>query len=165
MLDTNICIYLRQNRPPEVTARFRQMQHGDAVLSVITYGELLSRAEGSQQRTRALESIARLVSLLSVLPLPEEAAAVYGEIRAALEAHGEMIGGNDLWIAAHAKSAGLTSQTMSANSIAAQASSSRTGPALIRDRWKRVARLQRCTPFQRGDNSVGEMFSLERGVK
>jgi predicted nucleic acid-binding protein len=25
MLDTNICIYLRQNRPPEVTTRFRQM--------------------------------------------------------------------------------------------------------------------------------------------
>ncbi|PYT70245.1 MAG: VapC toxin family PIN domain ribonuclease, partial [Acidobacteria bacterium] len=49
MLDTNICIYLRRNRPPEVTARFRQMQHGDAVLSVITYGELLYGAERSQQ--------------------------------------------------------------------------------------------------------------------
>jgi tRNA(fMet)-specific endonuclease VapC len=40
--------------------------------------------------------------------LPGEAAAAYGEIRAALEARGEMIRGNDLWIAAHAKSAGLT---------------------------------------------------------
>lgn len=108
MLDTNICIYLRQNRPPEVTARFRQMHHGDAVLSVITYGELLYGAERSQQRSDALESLARLVSLLPVVPLPEEAAAAYGEIRAALEAHGKMIGGNDLWIAAHAKSAGLT---------------------------------------------------------
>ena len=107
MLDTNICIYLRQNRPPEVIARFRQMQHGDAALSVITYGELLYGAERSQQRTQALESLARLVSLLSVLPLPGEAAAAYSEIRAALEARGEMIGGNDLWIAAHAKSAGV----------------------------------------------------------
>ena len=107
MLDTNICIYLRQNRPPEVIARFRQMQHGDAALSVITYGELLYGAERSQQRTQALESLARLVSLLSVLPLPGEAAAAYGEIRAVLEARGEMIGGNDLWIAAHAKSAGV----------------------------------------------------------
>jgi tRNA(fMet)-specific endonuclease VapC len=108
MLDTNMCIYLRQDRPPEVTTRFRQMQHGDAVLSVITYGELLYGAEGSQQRTRALESLARLVSLLPVLPLSEEAASAYGEIRATLENRGEMIGGNDLWIAAHAKSAGLT---------------------------------------------------------
>jgi tRNA(fMet)-specific endonuclease VapC len=108
MLDTNICIYLRQNRPPKVTARFRQMQHGDAVLSVITYGELLYGAARSQQRSQALESLARLVSLLPVLPLPGEAAAVYGEIRATLEGHGERIGGNDLWIAAHAKSTGLT---------------------------------------------------------
>jgi tRNA(fMet)-specific endonuclease VapC len=108
MLDTNICIYLRQNRPPEVTARFRQMQHGDAVLSVITYGELLYGAERSQQRSHALESLSRLISLLPVLPLPGEAAAFYGEIRAALEVRGERIGGNDLWIAAHAKSAGLT---------------------------------------------------------
>jgi tRNA(fMet)-specific endonuclease VapC len=108
MLDTNICIYLRQNRPPEVTARFRRMQHGDAVLSVITYGELLYGAERSQHRTHALESLSRLASLLSVLPLPGDAAGAYGEIRAVLEAHGEMIGGNDLWIAAHAKSLGVT---------------------------------------------------------
>jgi predicted nucleic acid-binding protein len=39
---------------------------------------------------------------------PGEAATAYGEMRAALEARGEMIGGNDLWIAAHANSAGLT---------------------------------------------------------
>jgi tRNA(fMet)-specific endonuclease VapC len=108
MLDTNMCIYLRQNRPPEVTTRFRQMQHGDAVLSVITYGELLCGAERSQQRRKALDSLARLVSLLPVLPLPEEAASAFGEIRATLEKRGQMIGGNDLWIAAHAKSAELT---------------------------------------------------------
>jgi tRNA(fMet)-specific endonuclease VapC len=47
------------------------------------------------------------LSLLPVVPLPEEAATAYGEIRAALEEHSEMIGSNDLCIAAHAKSAGL----------------------------------------------------------
>lgn len=45
MLDTDICIYLQQHRPPEITARFRQVQHGYAVLSVITYGELLNGGE------------------------------------------------------------------------------------------------------------------------
>jgi len=107
LLDTNICIYLRQNRPPKVTERFRQMQHGEAALSVITYGELLYGAERSQQRARALESVTRLVSLLPVLSMPEEAASTYGEIRATLEMQGQLIGGNDLWIAAHAKSSGL----------------------------------------------------------
>src|SRR5258708_27074427 len=84
------------------------MQNGDAVISVITYGELYYGGERSKQRTHALESLGRLVSLLPVIPLPGEAATAYGEIRAALEARGEMIGGKDLWIAAHAKSAGLT---------------------------------------------------------
>jgi hypothetical protein len=50
MLDTNICIYLGQNRPPELTRRFHQMQHGDAVTSVITHGELHCGVERSQQR-------------------------------------------------------------------------------------------------------------------
>jgi tRNA(fMet)-specific endonuclease VapC len=97
LLDTNICIYLRQNRPPEVTARFRRLQHGE-----LRYG-----AERSQRRTAALEALASLVSLLPVLALPEEAGAAYGEIRAALQSRGQMIGNNDLWIAAHAKSANL----------------------------------------------------------
>jgi tRNA(fMet)-specific endonuclease VapC len=43
-----------------------------------------------------------------VMQLPLEAGQFYGEIRAALEARGEVIGNNDLWIAAHAKAAGLT---------------------------------------------------------
>jgi tRNA(fMet)-specific endonuclease VapC len=75
---------------------------------VITYGALHYGAARSQQRAHALESLGRPASLLPVVLLPGEAATAYGEIRAASEARGEMIGGNDLWIAAHAKSAGLT---------------------------------------------------------
>ena len=45
--------------------------------------------------------------MLPVLGLPETAAEAYGTIRAELERQGQMIGNNDLWIAAHAKSAGL----------------------------------------------------------
>lgn len=108
MLDTNICIYLRQNRPPQVNARFKEMSHGDAVISVVTYGELLYGAQRSRQRSQALETLERLVSFLPVLPLSAEAAHAYGEIRAGLATGGQMIGGNDLWIAAHSKSAGLT---------------------------------------------------------
>jgi tRNA(fMet)-specific endonuclease VapC len=45
--------------------------------------------------------------LLPVLKLPSRAGEFYGSIRAALAARGDMIGNNDLWIAAHAKAAGL----------------------------------------------------------
>lgn len=107
LLDTNICIYIRQQRPPEVLARFAKLKSGEAVISVVTYGELLYGAAKSRHRQIATAKLAELVSYLPVLPLPETAASEYGELRAALEANGEMIGGNDLWIAAHAKAAGL----------------------------------------------------------
>ena len=53
----------------------------------------------------------RLVALLPVLPLPQAAGDAYGSIRADLERRGEVIGNNDLWIAAHALAAGLTLAT------------------------------------------------------
>ena len=108
LLDTNICIYIRQKRPDEVLRRFRKLRPGEAVLSVITYGELLYRAAKSQQRVVALQRLRELVNLLPALSLPETAAEAYGTIRAELEAKGEMIGNNDLWIAAHAAATGLT---------------------------------------------------------
>ncbi len=108
LLDTNICIYIRQKRPDEVLRRFRKLRPGEAVLSVITYGELLYGVAKSQQRVAALERLRELVNLLPALSLPETAAEAYGTIRAGLEAKGEMIGNNDLWIAAHAVASGLT---------------------------------------------------------
>jgi tRNA(fMet)-specific endonuclease VapC len=108
LLDTNICIYIRQKRPAEVLKRFERLSVGDAVLSVITYGELRYGAEKSQRRVTALRQLAELTELLPLLPLNEAVGAAYGEIRAALEAKGEIIGNNDLWIAAHAKANSLT---------------------------------------------------------
>jgi len=88
--------------------RFRKLRPGEAVLSVITYGELLYGAAKSQQRLIALERLQELISLLPALALPETAGEVYGRIRAELESKGEVIGNNDLWIASHAVAAGLT---------------------------------------------------------
>lgn len=45
---------------------------------------------------------------MEVLDLPDEAADHHADIRAELRARGEMIGANDLFIAAHARSLGLT---------------------------------------------------------
>jgi tRNA(fMet)-specific endonuclease VapC len=107
LLDTNICIYIRQKRPPEVLARFEKLGPGEAALATITYRELLYGAAKSQSWQLAMAHLAELASFLPVLPVPEEATLEYGEIRAMLESKGETIGGNDLWIAAHAKAAGL----------------------------------------------------------
>lgn len=108
LLDTNILIYIRQRRPPSVLERFARLTPGDACLSTITYGELLYGVTKSRERTRAETTLKALIELLPVLPLPVDAGAAYGDIRAALEAKGQKIGNNDLWIAAHARAEGLT---------------------------------------------------------
>jgi len=108
LLDTNICIYIRQRKPEEVLRRFRKLRPGEAALSVITYGELVYGAAKSAHRLAAFERLHELVQWLPALALPETAAEAYGTIRAALAAKGEMIGNNDLWIAAHALAAKFT---------------------------------------------------------
>ena len=107
MLDTNICIYIRRKRPANLLQRFQTLQPGDAIISVITYGELRYGAEKSEERARALAILNDLLTLIPAQPLPTDAAANYGEIRRDLERRGLTIGNNDLWIAAHARAAGL----------------------------------------------------------
>ena len=52
--------------------------------------------------------VEEFASLLEVLPYTARAAVHYGTIRSALEKAGRTIGVNDLHIAAHARSEGLT---------------------------------------------------------
>jgi tRNA(fMet)-specific endonuclease VapC len=108
LLDANIVIYIRQKRPEAVLRRFGRLRPGEAGISVIAYGELLSGAMKSSRRESGLELLRELSTLLPPLPMPEKAAEMYGFIRTDLESRGEMIGNNDLWIAAHALASGLT---------------------------------------------------------
>ena len=107
LLDTNICIYIARHRPPEVLARFRKLKPGEALISVITWGELHYGAGKSEQRDKAMRVLEEFSALVPVAPLSETVGQTYGAIRAALEAKGASIGNNDLWIAAHAKDSGL----------------------------------------------------------
>src|SRR5580692_1572855 len=108
LLDANIVIYIRQKRPEAVLRRFGRIRPGEAAMSVIAYGELIYGAMKSSQRKTALDRLRELSHALPALPMPEKAAETYGFIRADLERRGEMIGNNDLWIAAHALALGLT---------------------------------------------------------
>lgn len=108
LLDTNICIYIRKKKPERVSQRFQKVGSGEAAISVITYGELLYGANKSEQRARALATVQEFARIVPALPLPENAAQAYGFVRAELESRGEMVGPNDLWIAAHALASGLT---------------------------------------------------------
>jgi tRNA(fMet)-specific endonuclease VapC len=107
LLDTNTIIYIRRDKPQSVRRVFRELQSGEAALSVITFGELLYGVAKSSQPAAAIQQLRQITSFLVVLPLPEPAGHLYGELRADLESKGQLIGNNDLWIAAHAKAAGL----------------------------------------------------------
>jgi tRNA(fMet)-specific endonuclease VapC len=108
MLDTDTCIYIRRKRPQPVMERFAALGHGDAVISVVSYGELRVGAEKSRWRDQDLAALDGFAAIVPIEPLPAAAGAVYARVRSDLERRGGIIGNNDLWIAAHALSAGLT---------------------------------------------------------
>jgi len=107
LLDTNIVIYVIKRRPVEMLSRFNA-QLGRMAISSITLAELYYGAEKSQFPDRNLRVIEDFVSRLDVLNYDARAALHYGAIRADLERKGTPVGANDLHIAAHARSAGLT---------------------------------------------------------
>lgn len=108
LLDTNTCIYALSGRHFSVTERVSGLTRGEAVLSVIVFGELLFGIAKSQRRKDAEQRLAALTDAISVAALPPDSARHYADIRADLERNGTPIGANDLWIAAHARAVGLT---------------------------------------------------------
>ena len=108
LLDTNICIYIRRERPQSVLERFQGLAPGSTAISVVTYGELAYGACKSGNAEQATSILQQLVTLVPVLPMDTAVVRAYGAIRHDLARRGETIGNNDLWIAAHAASLGLT---------------------------------------------------------
>ena len=111
MLDTNICIYIAKKQPAEILGRFEKLKPGQVVMSAVTYGELCYGAAKSQQQEKALAILSALIQDIPVVALDAKVSRAYGQIRAALEKQGKLIGNNDLWIGAHAQALGLTLAT------------------------------------------------------
>ena len=107
LLDTNIVIYVIKRRPLSALQLFNDNE-GRMAISSITLAELLHGAEKSNAPVRSLATVEDFCSRLEVLPYGAKAAQHYGSIRAALERRGQSTGVNDLHIAAHARSEGLT---------------------------------------------------------
>lgn len=102
LLDTNICIYIKNQRPAEVHARFSRMQPGSVAMSTVTFGELCFGAEKSNKPKESKSVLDQLIHLIPVLPMDADVSVQYGKIRHRLQSTGQPIGNNDLWIAAHA---------------------------------------------------------------
>ena len=107
LLDTNICIYIINKRPPQVAAHFEGLVYGDVAVSSITGAELAFgiAKSGSARNQDALE---KFLAPLEVLPFDAAAMYAYGTLRAQLQARGLPIGALDMLIAAHALALGAT---------------------------------------------------------
>jgi len=113
MLDTDTLIFLQRGRNLAAQKRFLALAMdedgiSEAVISVITYGEILCGLDDTRQSQIGLATLRGVLSAVPVLPLTKAAGEMWAEVRQHLKNEGRMIGNNDLWIAAHALAADLT---------------------------------------------------------
>ena len=108
MLDTNIIIYLINHRSEKALKQLTKHKPGDLCISAITMAELEYGVYKSKQKSQNQLALILFLSRIKILPFDSKAATEYGIIRANLSQKGQLIGANDLLIAAHAKAKNLT---------------------------------------------------------
>ena len=101
-------LFLMKRSNEGLLKRLRRTSVNDISLSVITKSELLYGVEVSPRRQQDETALQAFLQYVEVLDLTDEAAFHYAKIRADLKARGAIIGANDLFIAAHARSLALT---------------------------------------------------------
>ncbi len=107
-LDTNICIYLIKNKPPEVRKYFDLVPVENVGISSIVLSELTYGVYKSNSFNKNNKALQRFISPFQIYDYSEKPCDYYGKIRSDLAKQGKIIGAMDLMIAAHALSEGAT---------------------------------------------------------
>jgi tRNA(fMet)-specific endonuclease VapC len=118
LLDTNACIGYLNGRAPGVRQRLESMSPGDAGICAVVKAELYYGAMKSPDPVRTLARQSVFLEQLNSLPFDDNAAEVYGRIRAYLEKRGELIGPYDLLVAAIALTNDVTLVTHNTDEFA-----------------------------------------------
>jgi tRNA(fMet)-specific endonuclease VapC len=116
MLDTNICIYVIKNYPPQLRERFNRLAE-QLCISSITLAELHYGAEKSARCLENLQAVEHFSARIEVLAFSPKAAVHFGRIRMDVERSGKPAGAFDMFdmlIGAHARAEGLTVVTNNA---------------------------------------------------
>lgn len=109
LLDANSCIdHLRRGPVSKVTTKLLAAPPGSIFLCSVVVGELLFGALRSAQPAANLAKVRTFCALYVSLPFDDRAADEYSLIRAHLTGLGQIIGANDLLIAAIAVANGMT---------------------------------------------------------
>ncbi len=103
LLDSNVCIHLLNERSPEIEQHFRSHSPAEIALCSTVKAELLFGARHSQRVEANLQRLKLFFSPLASLPFDDRCAEEYGQIRADLTAQGNLVGPNDMLIAAIAR--------------------------------------------------------------
>jgi tRNA(fMet)-specific endonuclease VapC len=102
LLDTNVCIGILTGRSPKVVERLRQLAPAEVRISSVVRAELQFGARHSSRVEANLGLLETFLSPYLSIAFDDAAADCYGRIRAELHRAGELIGPNDLLIAAMA---------------------------------------------------------------
>jgi len=108
MLDTDTCSYIMRRSHPTLLKRLAAVPVSEVCMSVVTRAELMCGVEVSPHRGQDAAALAAFLPYVDAIDFTSDAAIHYAEIRADLKRRGRLIGANDLFIAAHARSLGVT---------------------------------------------------------
>ena len=99
-LDTNICIYFLKGVYPSLQKKILEVPPSKIKIPAMTAAELFYGACKSRQSADTQKKVKKFLKPVQIIPFDDEAAFLYGRIRAALEKNGNVIGFNDIIIAA-----------------------------------------------------------------
>lgn len=114
LLDTNACIRYLNGRSPKLRARFESTDPTSICMCSVVRAELFFGAALSSDPTRTLASQRVFLSRFPSLPFDDAAAESYAKIRSDLTRRGQIIGPNDLLIAAICRANDVTLVTHNA---------------------------------------------------
>ncbi len=99
-LDTNICIYFLKGMYPALLTKMLLCSTRDIKIASMVKAELLHGVEKSRKREENKTMVESFLLPFEIIPFDNEAAIIYSVIRSELEKKGNVIGPNDLIIAA-----------------------------------------------------------------
>ena len=102
LLDTNICIFLKNKKSPNVLQKIKENKHLGIYISSITVAVLQFGVYNSKYIERNRIALIKFLTPFSVLNFDDRDAEEFGKIRTTLKNEGKIIGAYDMLIAAQA---------------------------------------------------------------
>ncbi len=103
-LDANTCIYYLNGRSETVKDKILKTPPLEIAIPSIVKAELILGAFKSRHKGKTLEKVETFLQPFDVVPFDDRATYAYAEIRSEIERTGQIIGPNDMLIAAITKS-------------------------------------------------------------